>query len=327
MSTSQTSTGQNRTETRLSDGDPCPSHELRLPPAGSEPGESEAEGTVATSALFGGTGETQVQISDQAVMALLRPQAAAIVELAERLGVTDTAVRQRLSRLMERGWVQRFALREGRGRPKHLYRLTELGLRESGANLDDLAVALWQEFSALEDVALRERMLAGVVNRLALRYAPEVQGESVIERMKSVVELFNRRGIPFALEHDGELGARMVVLGCPYPGLQGDHRYICRMEQSLFRRLIGVPLVEISENWGMESMDQPGHGSCCSFVPLAREGGVVAAETAAHPAGHRDGPLPSGAMASNEGTCGGRQCDCHGSGMERSAASTPLPGG
>jgi predicted ArsR family transcriptional regulator len=326
MSTRQTSPGQNRSETRIPDGDPRPSHESRLPSPGSEPGGAEAERTVATSALFAGTGETQVQISDQAVMALLRPQAAAIVELAERLGVTDTAVRQRLSRLMERGWVQRFALREGRGRPKHLYRLTELGLRESGANLDDLAVALWQELTAIEDAVLRERMLAGVVNRLVLRYASEVQGDTVIERMKSVVELFNRRGIPFALEHDGELGARMVVLGCPYPGLQGDHRYICRMEQSLFRRLIGVPLVEISENWGMDSSDQRGHGSCCSFVPLAREGGAMAGEAAAHPEGRRNEPSPTGAVAANEGTCGGRQCDCHGSSTEQSAASTPLSG-
>lgn len=45
-------------------------------------------------------------------------------ELAEALGVTVSAVRQQLDRLTEEGLVTYTEVREGRGRPKHLYQLT-----------------------------------------------------------------------------------------------------------------------------------------------------------------------------------------------------------
>jgi predicted transcriptional regulator len=189
-----------------------------------------------------GDGFDAVQVSDQAIMAHMRTQSGtSILDLAEKLSVTDTAVRQRLNRLMDRGLVERYAVREGRGRPKHVYRLTEAGVRASGANLDDLAVALWQELISLDDHELRERLLRRVVDRLAARYAAEVYGATPEQRLRSVVEIFNRRGIPFAFERvtrgvpvgvpggvpggqpvdgpgSGETVGRLVVLGCPYPG-------------------------------------------------------------------------------------------------------------
>lgn len=232
-----------------------------------------------------------VQVSDQAILSHMRTQAGtSILNLAEKLQVTDTAIRQRLARLLDRGLVERFAVREGRGRPKHVYRLTEGGQRASGANLDDLAVALWQELVSLEDVELRERLLRRIVARLVVRYLPEVHGATSEQRLKSVVELFNRRGIPFAYERGSVAGSasdstdlslgRLVVLGCPYPGLRDDQRLVCRMEQMLFQGLIGVPMEDITNGHG--------HG-CCAFVPLR---GVAAEVT---------------------GSCGKSHCDCHGS--------------
>lgn len=202
-----------------------------------------------------------VQVSDQALLDLMRSEDSyGVGELAERLQVTDTAVRQRLTRLMDRGFVQRAAIREGRGRPKHVYCLTEAGVRESGANLEDLAVALWQEIIDLEDSALRERLIVRVVDRLTKRYAVEVSGASPAERMKSVVDLFNRRGIPFSLEEVPGEQPRLKVLGCPYPGLAGSDRYVCLMEQMLFQRLIGSSVESIS-------CDVSASG-CCEYVPL-----------------------------------------------------------
>jgi len=279
-----------------------------------------------------------VQVSDQAIMARMRTQSGtSILELAERLSVTDTAVRQRLTRLMDRGLVERFALREGRGRPKHVYRLTEAGQRASGANLDDLAVALWQELVELEDSQLRERLLRRVVSRLIAKYSAEVFGTTAEERLKSVVELFNRRGIPFAFERSvmpaagsasaaagsasaaagstgpaagGPLIGRLVVLGCPYPGLKEDQRLVCRMEQLLFQGLIGVPLEDVTDGRG------EGGNACCSFVPLQGAGrpferlgsgqtvsGQVGPDQGVHDQGVRGWPVVS--------QCGKSQCDCH----------------
>lgn len=254
-----------------------------------------------------GEGFDTIQVSDQAILSLMRTNlSTSILDLAERLAVTDTAVRQRLSRLMDRGMVERFAVREGRGRPKHVYRLTEAGQRASGANLDDLAVAFWQELVALEDPGLRERLLRSIVGRLTARYAPEVYGQTQEQRLKSVVDLFNRRGIPFAFERvgnsasvsgvspdstkDAPLG-RLKVLGCPYPGLKDQHRLVCRMEQMLFQSLIGSPMQDVTD---------PEHRGCCSFVPLGSAAAINSHEM----------PEPARAEETRS-SCGKSRCDCH----------------
>ena len=69
--------------------------------------------------------------SDGVVSDLLREQGEMTISaLASHLDVTATAVRQRLTRLMKAGHVQRKAVTEGRGRPSHRYSLTERGQRD-----------------------------------------------------------------------------------------------------------------------------------------------------------------------------------------------------
>ena len=70
--------------------------------------------------------------TDAAVVELLRvEQALGIADLSTALGVTATAVRQRLDRLMKAGLVERSTIARPRGRPAHAYRLTPAG-RKSG---------------------------------------------------------------------------------------------------------------------------------------------------------------------------------------------------
>ena len=90
--------------------------------------------------------------SDVAVLDLLRKnQAMAVAELAKSLGVTATAVRQRLTRLMEEGCIERAVKPTKRGRPQHEYSLTTKGRRQTGENFGDLAMVLWQEIRIIED--------------------------------------------------------------------------------------------------------------------------------------------------------------------------------
>ena len=76
---------------------------------------------------------------------------AGIGELTEKLGVTATAVRQRIDRLLEQGLIGREKVVEGRGRPTFRYRLTVEGYRRSGADPVALADAMWREILALPD--------------------------------------------------------------------------------------------------------------------------------------------------------------------------------
>lgn len=157
------------------------------------------------------------------------------------MGVTATAVRQRLNRLMALDLVERSHSVEGRGRPSHHYELTDKGRRSSANNLGDLAVVLWEEIQKIPDAVTRQSVISGAVERLAKKYESETSGNTVEERMQSVVALFAERQIPISLETREGLPV-IKVEGCPYPTLAQENHDICNLEKDLLSKVIGHPI-------------------------------------------------------------------------------------
>ena len=108
-------------------------------------------------------------------------------------GVTATAVRQRLTRLMAQGLVDRRVGPGGRGRPSHRYGLTEKGRRQTGANFADLAMALWNEMRAIQDPEVRRGLLQRIAKTMAAMYGDQISGTTTAERMASFSRLFAER--------------------------------------------------------------------------------------------------------------------------------------
>ena len=182
------------------------------------------------------------ETSDVAILDLLRKSGAlGVSQLAKLTNVTATAVRQRLSRLMRGGMIEREVARAGRGRPSHRYSLTEKGRRQTGANFVDLAMALWQEIRAIDDLQVRRGLLQRISKHLATMYAGQVEGSTTAERMKSVSEIFTVRNVPFEVQQKDDLPV-LTALACPYPQLAEQDRSVCAMERMLFSELLGSPL-------------------------------------------------------------------------------------
>ncbi|MGL4513598.1 MAG: helix-turn-helix transcriptional regulator [Lacipirellulaceae bacterium] len=195
---------------------------------------------------------------------LRRAGGAVVGELTELLGVTATAVRQRLSRLAAAGLIERVLDRNehevgtSRGRPRHQYRLTDRGRRESGDNYDDLVQVMWQEIRSIEDPAVRVGLVNRLASKLAVRYASRVNGPSLAERMHNLVRLMGEREVPIDIDESGAFPV-LTVLACPYPTLAEQDRSICAMEKALFSEVLGQG-VRLSEC----RLDG---GECCSFEP------------------------------------------------------------
>jgi DeoR family suf operon transcriptional repressor len=181
----------------------------------------------------------QVPTSDGRLLDVLRVGSPlGVIELADQFAVTPTAVRQRLMRLMAEGLVQREAVRNGPGRPRHMYRLTDKGLRLTGSNFADLALALWREIGRIGDEGVRREMLRRVAGALARQYADQVRGITMAERMQSLGELLGQRRIPISVR---QVAHRLVLTAhaCPYPRLAEQDRAVCVMEEMLFSELLG----------------------------------------------------------------------------------------
>src|SRR5690349_11568198 len=172
----------------------------------------------------------QAENSDNALLEILRRKGAVTISvLVAEMGVTATAVRQRLQRLMTDGLIQREAQNIGRGRPNHRYSLTEKGEREAGTNFADMADVLWEEIKSLDDPEVRRGLIKRIAARLAERYRSTVVGGTLGERMAEMAGLMSERDIPFKVEH-AESFPVLSALACPYPELAKRDRSVCTME-------------------------------------------------------------------------------------------------
>lgn len=201
---------------------------------------------------------TVPETSDEQILDLLRragPQS--IAQLVDATSVTANAVRQRLTRLTAQGLIEREVMHGARGRPSHRYKLTEKARRQAGSNFADLALVLWQEVRAVKDPEVRRGLLSRIAGSLAAMYAGQVQGDGVTERMRSLAELFDRRGVPMQASAVGELPV-LTVLDCPYPDLVERDRGICAVEKMLFDELL-------EHDVRLSQCRLDGH-ACCTFA-------------------------------------------------------------
>jgi predicted ArsR family transcriptional regulator len=187
---------------------------------------------------------------------------ASVGDLATALGVTATAVRQRLDRLMKAGLVERSGGEKplGRGRPAHRYSLTEKGRRNGGDNFRDLALVLWREIRGVQAPDVRRGLLTRIGSAMAGAYRDRVTGATPQARLEHVAELLRERQVSCTVASAERAGGLPVLTtyACPYPDLAEQDRGICAAERQMLEDLVGAN-VKLSEC----RLDG---GSCCRFT-------------------------------------------------------------
>lgn len=202
--------------------------------------------------------QVAAESSDAGLIGLLRERGAmGVSEIASAMHVTSTAVRQRLARLMAAGLIERALAKAPRGRPSHHYSLTEKGLRSTGSNFADLALALWKEVRQIKDPEIRSGLLQRIARTMAGMYGGTVRGETTEERMAAVERLLGERNVPFTVDRSGQLPV-LTALACPYPTLAEQDRGICSVEKILFSELVG-------EKVRLTECRLDGTSHCCRF--------------------------------------------------------------
>jgi predicted ArsR family transcriptional regulator len=210
--------------------------------------------------------EAAPRASDAALIELLLAESGlGVGEIASRLGVTATAVRQRLERLLTAGIVARTTPpatgARQRGRPAQAYSLTEKGRRTGGDNFRDLALVLWREIRGIREPAIRQGLIARVGAAMAGMYRDTFAGKSRAQRLDGVAELLRNRRIACSVESASPAAGGLPVLtshACPYPELAEQDRGICAAE-----RLMLQELLESSVELSACRLDGD---SCCRFT-------------------------------------------------------------
>lgn len=228
----------------------------------------------ATNAIHSTARVTNVRSVDRELLLCLRSgETKTIGDLTEMLGVTATAVRQRVERLLEIGLIDREKVVAGRGRPTFRYLLTVAGYRRAGADATDLAEAMWREILNLPDGEVREQLIAAIAKRIGQQYAlamasagspdgdsscdqtgvvvadevaSDHPAEKFARRMRQLSAMLQNREIPAVVSSSNSSSSHadlpvLEVEACPYPSLTdaSEDRTMCRLEEKMLSEALG----------------------------------------------------------------------------------------
>jgi predicted ArsR family transcriptional regulator len=156
-------------------------------------------------------------------------------DIAGRLAVTRTAVRQHLAALERDGYVHRQVLRRSVGRPRHVYALTAAG--------DYLFPKQYHWFSAL----LLESLKQDMGQEGLIEWLRRLAGLSPPECAEAVVRIMNELGYDARLAGGSSEAVEIVATNCVYHELARAFPKVCHFDYALLEGLGAVQSVEHPE--------------------------------------------------------------------------------
>lgn len=182
---------------------------------------------------------------EQILALLRRRQRMGVEDLARELKLAGATVRRHLDLLLRDKYVTVTPERGGTGRPRHVFAITDSGaelfrqhyVRMTRRLLNEIVSLSRDETAGRSGADLADLIFVRMAERLATEYRARVEGESLLERVRSVAQLLSEEGLDFeAAEAPG--GAQLLGRGCPCTRLLGEHDGACDHDRVLLSRIL-----------------------------------------------------------------------------------------
>jgi predicted ArsR family transcriptional regulator len=181
-------------------------------------------------------GETQARL-----VGVLRRSHQTISGLAQRLRLTDNAVRLHVAALRRDGMVQDVGtLRDTGGKPARLY-----GLTREGEELFPKAYALvlGKLVEQIVRTQGRERAIQLLRAVGAQAAAGARAGKSAKQRLEAAAGVFRDLGADADVEKTAD-GWRLQAYGCPLSAVTHGHAEMCEVGKAIVEEIAGTPVAE-----------------------------------------------------------------------------------
>lgn len=196
---------------------------------------------------------------------LTKPQGGTLDELAALLGVTRTACKQQVLRLLDLGYLSFEDSKGEVGRPKRRYLVSPQGMDVFPKQYSWLSNALLGHLAAKLGPGGSQRLMKDLAASVAAPLmATWEKGEPVAQRLKRVVGLMNVLGYRAALKPaPASKDAVIEAVNCVYHSVAKEHPQLCQFDVSLLENASGSSVK-------LESCIAKG-GAVCRFC-LSRKG-------------------------------------------------------
>ena len=185
-------------------------------------------------------------------------------ELAAKLGITVSAVRQHLSALQADGLVEHSEVRAGPGRPHHDYRLSERGDNLFPRRYASIVTDLLVEAEA-EDPALVERMFERRRVRRVERAKERLEGKPFPERVAELTRVLDEDGYLAEVVPQDDGAFRIVEHNCAILAVASQYGVACGTELEFIREVLPDARVE-----RVAHLLSGGHVCAYEVSPLSR---------------------------------------------------------
>ncbi|WP_322801502.1 helix-turn-helix transcriptional regulator [Thermoflexus sp.] len=173
------------------------------------------------------------------ILQILREKGeATAIELATQLDLRAVTIRHHLRALRADGLIREVrTLRNGRGRPRIVFTLTEAANRLFPRNYEGLVRHL-----------LPLTMSPDKIRQVACRMSQEahLHGRIGRDRLSAAIAFLNEKGYLARLEASGDRPIWVEIRNCPYLEVAREREELCALDAALMEELFGAPAERVS---------------------------------------------------------------------------------
>ncbi len=165
-----------------------------------------------------------------------------VVKLAENAGVSPVSIRHHLSSLQASGLIESVEFRQGVGRPRLLYSLTEKAVeKRTPKKYARLSGRLLAELKNTLPVEIVSEILTNIARKRAADRMQNLNTSSFEGKLTALVEILGEEGFMAEWQQAGEEYA-VTEHNCPYFLVGQQHPEICTFDQVLISEVLEVPV-------------------------------------------------------------------------------------
>ena len=198
------------------------------------------------------------------ILQLLKMRASmTISQLTEALHISQMGVRQHLAILEGEGLVAHHQEKQGRGRPPHVYQLTDQANSLFPTTYANFAVGLMHEVAKFNGPGFINKVFRGRMKAQLEAYQLRLKGKTLCERVKELTHIRDEEGYMARFDENAD-DYVLIEHNCPIAVIAQEYPHVCEIELALFRQSLGAKVVR------EEHLMQGSH-RCCYRIPKPTE--------------------------------------------------------
>ncbi len=198
------------------------------------------------------------------ILQLLKMRAQMSVgQLTDALHISSVGIRQHLAILEAEGLVEHQREKLERGRPHHLYRLTEEAHSLFPTTYANFAVELMHEVAKFNGLGFINKVFQSRMQSQMQTYQQRVQGKTLPARLKELALIRDEEGYMARVDENGT-DYFLIEHNCPIAVIAEEYPDVCEIELALFRHTLEAKVYR-------EEHLMRGSHRCCYRIPKAAQ--------------------------------------------------------